>query len=227
MLVHIPNVLSQDEVRHLRQRLETAEWTDGRVTAGEQSAKAKLNLQIPQDSPECRELGDIILRALGRNPIFNSAALPLRVYPPLFNRYDTGMHFHAHVDNAIRPIPGAGFRIRTDVSSTLFLTPAEEYDGGELVIQDTYGNQTVKLPAGDMVLYPATSLHSVNQITRGSRWASFFWTQSMVRDDTKRALLHEFDNSIIETRKVIPDTHPAVLGLTATYNNLLRQWAEL
>ncbi|WP_215746753.1 Fe2+-dependent dioxygenase [Gluconobacter sp. P1C6_b] len=227
MLIHIPNVLSPEEVRYFRDRLEAAEWTDGRVTAGEQSAKAKLNLQIPQDSPECRELGEFVLRALGRNPTFNSAALPLRVYPPLFNRYDTGMHFDAHVDNAIRPIPGAGMRIRTDVSSTLFLTGPDEYDGGELVIQDTYGTQSIKLPAGDMVLYPSTSLHSVNRITRGSRWASFFWSQSMVRDDTKRRLLYEFDCSIIETRKALPDSHPAVLGLTSTYHNLLRQWAEL
>lgn len=227
VLLHIPNVLSPEEVRYCREKLEAAEWTDGRVTAGEQSAKAKLNLQIPQDSPECRELGEIVLRALGRNPTFNSAALPLRVYPPLFNRYDTGMHFNAHVDNAIRPIPGAGMRIRTDVSSTLFLTGPDEYDGGELVIQDTYGTQSVKLPAGDMVLYPSTSLHSVNRITRGSRWASFFWSQSMVRDDTQRTLLYEFDRSIIETRKMLPDSHPAVLGLTSTYHNLLRQWAEL
>ncbi|WP_408873994.1 Fe2+-dependent dioxygenase [Gluconobacter roseus] len=227
MLVHIPNILSPEDVRYFRDRLEAAEWTDGRVTAGEQSAKAKLNLQIPQDSPECRELGERVLRALGRNPTFNSAALPLRVYPPLFNRYDTGMHFDAHVDNAIRPIPGAGMRIRTDVSSTLFLTGPDEYDGGELVIQDTYGTQSVKLPAGDMVLYPSTSLHSVNRITRGSRWASFFWSQSMVRDDTKRRLLYDFDCSIIETRKALPDSHPAVLGLTSTYHNLLRQWAEL
>ncbi|MFT8763331.1 MAG: Fe2+-dependent dioxygenase [Gluconobacter potus] len=227
MLLHIPNVLSPEEVRYCREKLEAAEWTDGRVTAGEQSAKAKLNLQIPQDSPECRELGEIVLRALGRNPTFNSAALPLRVYPPPVNRYDTGMHFNAHVDNAIRPIPGAGMRIRTDVSSTLFLTGPDEYDGGELVIQDTYGTQSVKLPAGDMVLYPSTSLHSVNRITHGSRWASFFWSQSMVRDDTKRTLLYEFDRSIIETRKMLPDSHPAVLGLTSTYHNLLRQWAEL
>ncbi|AOX20672.1 Fe2+-dependent dioxygenase [Kozakia baliensis] len=227
MLLEIPNILSGEEVLYFRQRLEAASWTDGRVTAGELSAKAKQNLQIPQDSAECRELGEIILRALGRNPIFNSAALPLRVYPPLFNRYDTGMHFHAHVDNAIRPIPGAGFRIRTDVSSTLFLTDPEEYEGGELVIQDTYGTQSVKLRAGHMVLYPSTSLHRVQKITRGSRWASFFWTQSMVRDDTKRALLYDFDCSIIETRKALADEHPAVLGLTSTYHNLLRQWAEL
>ncbi|GBQ66585.1 hydroxylase [Ameyamaea chiangmaiensis NBRC 103196] len=227
MLIHIPAVLSAEEVRHCRERLEHAVWTDGRVTAGEQSAKAKNNLQVPQDSPECRELGEMVLRALGRNPTFNSAALPLRVYPPLFNRYDEGMHFHAHVDNAVRPIPGTGFRIRTDVSSTLFLSDPSDYDGGELVIQDTYGTREVKLPAGDMVVYPSTSLHSVNLITRGSRWASFFWSQSMVRDDTRRALLYDFDCAIIETRRALPDDSPAVLGLTSTYHNLLRQWAEL
>lgn len=227
MLVHIPKVLTEEEVAYFRQILEQQNWVDGKVTAGEQSAKAKYNLQIPQDSEAAKHLGDLILQALGRNPLFHSAALPLRVYPPLFNRYDEGMQFDMHVDNAIRPVPGMGFRLRTDVSSTLFLSGPDEYDGGELVIQDTYGQQTVKLPAGDMVVYPSTSLHAVSPITRGSRWASFFWTQSMVREDTQRALLYQFDCSIIETRKALPDTHPAVLGLTATYHNLLRQWAEL
>ncbi|GBQ10056.1 Fe2+-dependent dioxygenase [Swaminathania salitolerans] len=227
MLVHIPGVLTREELEFCLETLERAAWRDGRATAGQQSAKAKNNLQIPQDSEESRVLGEVVLQALGRNPVFNSAALPLRVYPPLFNRYDTGMAFGAHVDNAIRPIPDTGFRIRTDVSSTLFLTGPESYDGGELVIQDTYGEQRVRLPAGDMVVYPATSLHRVSPVTRGSRWASFFWSQSMVRDDTKRALLYDFDRSIIETRKALPDDHPAVLGLTSTYHNLLRQWAEL
>ena len=227
MLVRIAKVLSAEEVALCRQVLEQQEWIDGKVTAGEQSAKAKFNLQIPQDSDAGRQLGDLVLRALGRNPMFNSAALPLRVYPPLFNRYDTGMRFDMHVDNAIRPVPGTGFRLRTDVSSTLFLTEPEEYDGGELVIQDTFGTQRVKLAAGDMVVYPSISLHAVSPISRGSRWASFFWTQSMVKDDGQRTLLHQFDLSIIETRKALPDSHPAVLGLTAAYHNLLRQWAEL
>ncbi|MFT8675763.1 MAG: Fe2+-dependent dioxygenase [Acetobacter sp.] len=227
MLVRIAKVLTTEEVAFCRRVLEQQDWIDGKVTAGEQSAKAKYNLQIPQDSDASRELGDLVLRTLGRNPMFNSAALPLRVYPPLFNRYDTGMHFDMHVDNAIRPVPGTGFRLRTDVSSTLFLSDPEDYDGGELVIQDTFGTQRVKLAAGDMVVYPSTSLHAVSPITRGSRWASFFWTQSMVKDDGQRALLHQFDLSIIETRKELPDNHPAVLGLTATYHNLLRQWAEL
>lgn len=227
MLVHIPKVLTEEEVARFRQILEQQNWVDGKVTAGDQSAKAKYNLQIPQDSEASKYLGDLILQALGRNPLFHSAALPLRVYPPLFNRYDQGMQFDMHVDNAVRPVPGTGFRLRTDVSSTLFLSGPDEYDGGELVIQDTYGQQSVKLPAGDMVVYPSTSLHAVSPITRGSRWASFFWTQSMVRDDTQRALLYQFDCSIMETRKTLPDNHPAVLGLTATYHNLMRQWAEL
>lgn len=227
MLVRIPKVLSAEDVARFRHILEQQSWVDGKVTAGEQSAKAKYNLQIPQDSEASKYLGDLILQALGRNPLFHSAALPLRVYPPLFNRYDQGMQFDMHVDNAVRPVPGTGFRLRTDVSSTLFLSGPDEYDGGELVIQDTYGQQSVKLPAGDMVVYPSTSLHAVSPITRGSRWASFFWTQSMVRDDTQRALLYQFDCSIMETRKALPDNHPAVLGLTATYHNLMRQWAEL
>lgn len=227
MLVHIADLLPPQAVRHCVSALEAAQWVDGKVTAGEQSAKAKHNLQITEGSDVSRELGALVLQALAESPLFTSAALPLHVYPPLFNRYDTGMHFHAHVDNSIRSVPGTGFRIRTDISCTLFLTPPEDYDGGELVIRDTYGEQRVKLPAGDMVVYPSTSLHSVSPVTRGSRWASFFWCQSMVRDDTKRALLHDFDLSIIAARGDLPDDHPAVLGLTATYHNLLRQWAEL
>lgn len=227
MLVHVPNLLSPEEVQYFVHRLDETEWTDGKITAGSQSAKAKNNLQIPQDSQTGRELGEIILRALGQNPIFNSAVLPLRVFPPLFNRYDEGMFFEAHVDNAIRPLPGTGFRIRTDVSSTLFLSDPDSYDGGELIIQDTYGTQKVKFSAGDMVIYPSSSLHSVSKVTRGSRWASFFWTQSLVRDDTKRALLYNFDQSIMATRQELPDDHPAVLGLTSTYHNLIREWSEL
>ncbi|WEQ51461.1 Fe2+-dependent dioxygenase [Komagataeibacter oboediens] len=227
MLIHIPALLTRQEITYCRTVLEKSQWVDGRVTAGDQSAKAKFNLQIPHDSREGMELADLILQALGRNPTFNSAALPLRVFPPLFNRYDEGMRFHTHVDNAIRPLPGTGFRIRTDVSSTLFLSDLDEYDGGELLIQDTYGMQEIRVPAGDMVLYPATSLHSVREVTRGSRWASFFWSQSMIRNDVQRTLLYQFDQSIIETRRNLPDDHPAVLGLTATYHNLLRQWSEL
>lgn len=227
MLIHIPGILSREEVLHCRQRLELSEWVDGKITAGDQSAKAKANLQIPQESDVAHQLGRLILNALARNDIFTSAALPLRVFPPLFNRYDVGMEFEYHVDNSIRPDPETGFRIRTDVSSTLFLSDMESYDGGELVIQDTYGVHTAKFPAGDLVLYPSTSLHKVNRVTRGSRWASFFWTQSMVKDDGCRTLLYELDQSIRQTRQLIPDTSPAVLGLTASYHNLVRRWAEL
>jgi PKHD-type hydroxylase len=172
-------------------------------------------------------LGDLILRALARNPLFNSAALPLRVLPPMFNRYDVGMSFGAHVDGAIRAIPGANMRMRADVSSTLFLTAPEDYDGGELVIEDTYGSHSVKLPAGDMIVYPATSLHRVEPITRGSRWSSFFWTQSMVKDEGLRALLYDLDLSIIQVRQELSDGNRAVVGLTSCYHNLLRRWSEL
>ncbi|MFW7270147.1 Fe2+-dependent dioxygenase [Gluconacetobacter sp. Hr-1-5] len=227
MLLHIPQVLTPDELAYCRRVLDSTAWIDGKVTAGDQSAKAKVNLQVPQSSDASRELGTLVLRALARSDAFTSAALPLRVFPPLFNRYDTGMYFDAHVDNAIRPDPETGFRVRTDVSSTLFLTGPEEYDGGELVIQDTYGTHSVKLPAGDLVLYPSTSLHSVRLITRGSRWASFFWTQSMVKDDGCRTILYEFDRSIMAARQSLPDSNPAVLGLTSTYHNLVRRWSEL
>jgi PKHD-type hydroxylase len=227
LLVHIPNVLSAQEVAHCRQLLEASPWVDGKVTAGDQAGKAKLNLQIPEDSQEARSLGDLILRALARNPLFNSAALPLRVLPPMFNRYDVGMSFGAHVDGAIRAVPGANMRMRADVSSTLFLTDPADYDGGELVIEDTYGSHSVKLPAGDMIVYPATSLHRVEPITRGSRWSSFFWTQSMVKDEGLRALLYDLDLSIIQVRQELSDDNRAVVGLTSCYHNLLRRWAEL
>jgi PKHD-type hydroxylase len=227
LLVHLRGVLTQDEVAHCRRVLEASAWLDGKVTAGEVAAKAKNNLQVPEDSAEARELGDIILRALGRNPTFNAAALPFRVLPPMFNRYDVGMSFAAHVDGAVRAVPGAGIRMRADVSSTLFLSPPEEYDGGELVIEDSYGSHAVKLAAGDMIVYPTTSLHRVEPITRGSRWSSFFWTQSMVKDDGQRALLYDLDLAIIETRRQLPDDSRAVVALTNCYHNLLRRWAEL
>ena len=227
MLIRIPALLSPEEVAHCRTVLTQTRWVDGRVTAGVQSAVAKNNLQVPEDAPQAQALGDIILRALGNNAVFNAAALPLRVFPPLFNRYDEGMGFNAHVDNAIRYIASARQRVRTDLSSTLFLSDPADYDGGELVIEDSYGEQRVKCEAGDLVLYPADSLHRVEPVTRGSRWAAFFWTQSMVRDDSGRELLYRFDRSITLTRAELGDSHPAVLGLTATYHNLLRKWAEL
>jgi PKHD-type hydroxylase len=227
MLLRIPAVLTGEEVRHCRQLLGTTAWVDGNATSGVQAAQAKHNLQVPEDSPAARELGELILRALGRNDVFNAAAQPLRVFPPLFNRYDAGMSFGTHVDNAVRYISVARQRMRTDVSSTLFLSDPDEYEGGELVIEDTYGEQRVKLAAGAMVLYPSDSLHRVETITRGSRWASFFWTQSMVREDGERELLYRLDRSITLTRGELGDKHPAVLGLTASYHNLLRKWADI
>jgi len=227
MLLKIAAVLTKAEVAHCCEVLMSAQWTDGNATSGVQAAHAKHNLQVPEDVPAAREIGEIILRALGRNDIFNAAAQPLRVFPPLFNRYDSGMGFGTHVDNAVRYIAAARQRMRTDVSSTLFLTDPADYDGGELVIEDTYGDQRVKLAAGDLVLYPSDSLHSVEPITRGSRWAAFFWTQSMVRDDGDRELLYRLDRSISLTRAELGDKHPAVLGLTASYHNLLRKWADI
>ncbi|MFS3135467.1 Fe2+-dependent dioxygenase [Gluconacetobacter sacchari] len=228
MLLHIPDVLSPDELLHCRRALADAAWADGRATAGPQSAAAKNNLQIPLDHPLHRSLGEIVLRALGRNALFNSAVVPLRVVPPLFNRYDEGMSFGAHVDNAIRPIPNSGgMRIRTDVSSTLFLTGPDDYDGGELRIHDASGVQEIKLPAGDMIVYDTTVLHDVAPITRGSRWASFFWTQSMVRDVERRRILFDLDRTIMDLRARLADDDAAVLELVNCYHNLMRQWCEL
>jgi PKHD-type hydroxylase len=184
----------------------------------------KKNLQLPEGSPEARELGGIVMEALGRSNLFMSAVLPKQVFPPLFNRYDAGMTFGSHVDNAIRA--GAGVRIRTDVSTTLFISSPEDYNGGELVVEDTYGTHSVKLPAGDMIVYPATSLHHVTPITRGSRIASFFWTQSMIRDESKRSLLFDMDMAIIKLGRDHPE-HASVVEMTAVYHNLLRQWAEV
>ncbi len=227
MLITIPDLLTREEVAYIRQVLEGTDWIDGRKTAGDQAAKVKNNLQVPVDSPEARELGTIVLRALGRNAIYSSAALPLHVLPPMFNRYDEGMTFGAHVDGSIRVIPGTADRIRTDVSTTIFLTPPEDYDGGELIVHDTYGEHAVKLPAGHAVVYPATSLHSVTPVTRGSRWGSFFWAQSMVRDDWRRHMLYDLDMSIMRVRSVMDDNDPGVQGLTNHYHNMIRQWAEV
>lgn len=228
MLIQIPDVLTPDEIRYCRERLERSQWVDGRVSAGDLAAKSKRNLQVPVDSPEARELGELVLTALGRNPTYHSAALPLRVLPPMFNRYESEMTFGTHVDNAVRTVPGTGgMRIRADVSSTLFLSDPDAYDGGELVIKDLYGAHTVKLPAGHMVVYPASSLHSVTPVTRGSRWASFFWAQSMVKDDGQRSMLYELDLAIIDIRQKLGDDEPSVLALVNHYHNLLRRWAEL
>lgn len=228
MLLHIPGVLTPEELAFCRKTLSEADWSDGKATAGQQSAKAKQNLQVPLDHPAHRALGDLVLRALGRNVLFNSAVLPLRVVPPLFNRYDVGMRFDAHVDNAIRPIPGAGgMRVRTDVSSTLFLTGPDEYEGGELLLHDASGTQEIRLPAGDMIVYDTTLLHSVAPVTSGSRWASFFWTQSMVRESSRRQILFDLDQGIMNLRQRLADDDEAVLGLVNTYHNLMRQWCEL
>lgn len=226
MIIAIPNVLAPAQVAEARQQLDSADWVDGRVTAGHQSARAKENLQLPEESPLAHKLGDSIVTALERNLLFMSAALPLRIFPPLFNRYSSGHSFGLHVDNAVRQVRGTAHRIRTDLSATLFLSSPQEYDGGELIVEDTYGPQTIKLPAGHMVLYPASSLHKVQPITRGSRVASFFWIQSMVRGDSDRALLFDMDLAIQRLNRDTPD-HPSVVQLTGVYHNLLRRWAEL
>jgi PKHD-type hydroxylase len=225
MLLQVPEVLSVDEVARFRARLEAARWVDGNLTSGHQSAQAKYNEQVKEDSAEARELGEAVLGALGRSQLFFSAALPKQVFPPLFNRYRQGMTFGSHVDSAIRTHAASRTRIRTDLSATLFLTAPEEYDGGELVVEDTYGTHQVKLPAGHMILYPATSLHKVNPITRGARIGSFFWIQSMVRDDAQRTLLFDLDMAIVRLTRDRPDD-PALVSLTGVYHNLLRMWTE-
>jgi PKHD-type hydroxylase len=226
MLLQIPDLLTADELAKCRRLLEQSDWVDGRVTAGHQSAQAKDNMQLPEDHPAASELGEMILGALQRSQLFMAAALPLKVFPPLFNRYDPGMTFGAHVDNAIRQVTGTPHRVRTDVSCTLFLAEPHEYDGGELVVEDTYGEQRAKLPAGHAVVYPATSLHRVEPVTRGSRLAAFFWVQSMVRDDGQRALLFELDMAINRLRGDLPPDHASPVRLTGVYHNLLRRWAD-
>jgi PKHD-type hydroxylase len=228
MLVQIPDLLDQTQVRAMRDKLATggSAWVDGRATAGHQGARVKHNLQIAEDAPLARELGEPILAALERNALFISAALPARVYPPMFNRYEGSMQFGAHVDGAVRMLPGTAARIRTDLSATLFLSEMEDYQGGELLIEDTYGMHSVKLRAGSLVLYPATSLHRVNPVTRGSRLASFFWVQSMVRDDAQRALLFDLDMAIVRLTRDAP-AHESLVTLTGCYHNLLRRWADV
>lgn len=226
MMIHIPNVLTREQVARCRQVMDRAAWADGRMTAGFQSSAVKRNLQLPDGGPEAAELGEMVLAALERSPLFMSAVLPRRVLPPMFNRYEQGMTFGSHVDNAIRTLRGTGERMRTDVSTTLFLSDPEEYEGGELVVEDTYGAHAVKLPAGDAIIYPATSLHHVTPVTRGARVASFFWTQSLVRDVTRRALLFDMDMAIIRLNHDVPN-HPSAVQLTGVYHNLLRQWSDV
>ncbi len=226
MLLAIPDVLTAAQVADARRILDVAEWVDGRVTAGHQGAHVKHNVQLPPGSPAGRQVGEMINTALAANTLFMSAALPLRVIPPMFNRYEGGQTFGTHIDGAIRSLPN-GPRIRTDLSCTLFLTPPEDYDGGELVVEDTYGSKTVKLPAGHMILYPSTSLHQVTPVTRGARVSSFFWLQSMVRDNTHRAMLYDMDVAIQRLTAETTATNPSVISLTGIYHNLLREWAEV
>jgi PKHD-type hydroxylase len=226
VLIEVPQVLTAEQVAHARRLLDAADWVDGKVTAGVQSARVKENEQLPEGHPVAQQLGDVIITALQGNGLFVSAALPLRVFPPLFNRYRGGHSFGNHVDNAIRQITGTSLRIRTDLSATLFLAQPDEYDGGELVVEDTYGVHSVKLPAGHMILYPSSSLHHVRPVTRGARIASFFWIQSMVRDDATRTLLFDLDTAIQRLTADHAD-HPSVVQLTSVYHNLVRRWAEL
>lgn len=226
MLLKIPDVLTLEQVACARQILHEAQWIDGRITAGHQSAKAKENMQIPEDHPAARKVGEMILEALGRNELFISAALPLRVFPPLFNRYRGGESFGTHVDNAIRQVSGTPHKMRTDLSATLFLSGPDSYEGGELIVEDTYGLHAVKLPAGHLVLYPSSSLHHVRPVTKGERICSFFWVQSMVRDDGERSLLFDLDLGIQRIQQG-QTQHPAAVQLTGVYHNLLRRWSDL
>jgi PKHD-type hydroxylase len=226
MLIAIPSVLTPEQVKQARAALDTADWVDGKATTGAQAARVKDNSQLPHDHPAAREVGQIIIQALSRNLLFMSAAVPFSILPPMFNRYAGGQHYGPHVDNAIRQVSGTSQRIRTDLSCTLFLAEPDEYDGGELVVEDLFGTQQVKLPAGHMVLYPSSSLHHVRPVTRGARVSSFFWVQSMIRDDAKRRILFDMDMAIVRLHQEIPD-HQSVLSLTSAYHNLLRMWAEV
>ena len=230
MMLHIPGVLRPDQVAAMRARLDGSDWIDGRATVGAQGAQVKHNRQLPETSPLAIELGRIVLAALADHPLFFSAALPLRTIPPLFNSYAGGEHYGAHVDGSLRrmpnPTPGGHEWVRTDVSSTLFLSDPDDYDGGELIVTDAYGEHEVKLPGGDLILYPSTSIHRVEPVTRGARVCAFFWTQSMVRDDARRAMLLELDQNIQSLRARLGDCAELV-GLTGHYHNLLRQWSEV
>jgi PKHD-type hydroxylase len=226
MLLHVPDILTADEVAQFRATLEGVDWADGRVTAGAQAARVKNNRQLTEDHPVARQLGEIILKKLAHSALFTSATLPLKVFPPLFNCYEGGGNFGMHIDTAVRFTSIPPHRVRTDVSATLFLSAPEEYDGGELIVDDTYGMHKAKLPAGHMILYPSSSVHEVSPVTRGARLAAFFWVQSMVRDDAQRAMLFEMDKAIQRLNKDVP-SHPSVVQLTGVYHNLLRSWAEL
>lgn len=226
MMIAIPGVLTGRTLDHVRDLVTEAEWVDGNATSGHQSALAKKNRQLPEDSPAAREAGGVILDALGAAPLFIAAALPLKVFPPLFNRYSGGERFDTHVDNAIRMKRGTDFRLRSDLSATLFLADADSYDGGELVVEDSLGTHKVKLDAGDMILYPASSLHHVTPVTRGERLCSFFWIQSMVRDDGQRRTLFDLDTAIQAVGTDRGQGDPAIIKLTGVYHKLLRRWAD-
>jgi PKHD-type hydroxylase len=226
MLINIPDILTAEHVAECRTRLAGSEWIDGGVTAGHQSRLAKYNMQLAEGDPAAIEIGDAIIAALEKNPLFVSAALPLKIFPPLFNRYQGGQNFGTHVDNAIRQVSGTEHRVRTDLSATLFLSGPDEYEGGELVIEDNYGVHSVRLSAGSMILYPASSLHHVTAVTSGVRMASFFWIQSMVRDDGERTLLFDLDSAIQRLTAESPD-HPSAVQFTGIYHNLVRRWADV
>ena len=225
-MLHIPEVLTPQQVAEIRSRLDKTDWVDGRETVGAQGAQVKRNRQLPELSPIGRELGEIILKALTKNLQFIAAALPYRFVPPLFNRYEGGEHYGFHIDGSIRTIPGTNLSLRTDLSCTLFLCEPEEYEGGELIVADTYGEHEVKLPAGDLILYPSSSLHKVEPVTSGARVCSFFWIQSMVANDGHRTMLYELDQNIQKLREKVGDCEE-VVGLTGHYHNLLRQWAAV
>ena len=226
MLLTIPRLLEASEICRLRHLLDQADWADGVITAGTQSAHEKRNRQLPEGARKADEARQVVLAALARSGLFFTAALPHKVYPPLFNRYEAGMDFGPHIDNAVRTFAATGQHVRTDVSATLFLSPRDSYDGGELVVHDTYGKHEVKLDSGDLVLYPGTSVHHVQPVTRGVRVASFFWVQSMVRDDANRALLLDMDGAISTLRQTHGESAP-VIALTGTYHNLIRKWADV
>jgi PKHD-type hydroxylase len=226
MLTVIPDLITPDQLTEVRALIDAAEWIDGNATSGAQSALAKRNEQLPEDSDAARRAGTIVLDALAASPLFVAAALPLKVFPPLFNRYAGGQAFDTHVDSAIRIRRGSDFRIRSDLSATLFLADPDSYDGGELVIEGAFGEQSIKLPAGHMVLYPASSLHHVAPVTRGTRVASFFWIQSMVRDNEARRILFDLDSAVQSVATTNGQSDPAAVKLTGVYHNLLRRWAE-
>ena len=226
MLIAIPRVLDDDGVARLRAVIDTGEWVDGNVTSGPQAALAKRNEQLSEGTPAAREGGNLVLDALGRSPLFIAAALPLKIFPPLFNRYAGGQSFATHVDNAVRIQRGSEFRVRSDLSATLFLADPDSYEGGELLIEGQFGAQVVKLPAGDMVLYPSSSLHRVTPVTGGTRVASFFWIQSMVRDDGARRMLFELDQAVQRLAGQLGQGDRSVVELTGVYHNLLRRWAD-